>query len=121
MQMILFPEEMAATTIEAVRSVVLSPTGDGVAGPTQIAHLSLTHLMPKFRFQFPRIIPTRGCSNIFLTIMGTILAAMVMLRKKFAVLEVFSQQGGISMDFLTNRTELIAEMFKAYVTNNELE
>lgn len=25
------------------------------------------------------------------------------------------------MDFLTNRTELIAEMFKAYVTNNELE
>jgi predicted transcriptional regulator len=25
------------------------------------------------------------------------------------------------MDFLNNRTELIAEMFKAYVTNNEVE
>ena len=25
------------------------------------------------------------------------------------------------MDVLSNRTELIAEMFKAYVTNNELE
>jgi predicted transcriptional regulator len=55
--------------------------------------------------------------------MGTILPAMMMFLKQLCGLGSFFRSGkeAFVMDIQTSRTELIAEMFKAYVTNNELE
>jgi len=55
--------------------------------------------------------------------MGTILPVMMMKPNNYAVMKfsIRSTKEALVMDVLSNRTELIAEMFKAYVTNNELE